>query len=176
MKTRDMTLMALFAALTAVGAWISIPIPPVPFTFQVFFVLLAGAVLGSVRGGLSQIVYVLLGAVGLPVFAGGTSGLGALAGPSGGYIFGFVAAAFLIGALSGDNPGYGRSLAAMAAGVVVIYALGLAQLMLVTKMGFVPAFTVGVAKFVPFDLLKAAMAAAIVQRLRPFVVEQASTA
>jgi len=168
-------MIALFAALTAVGAWISIPIPPVPFTFQVFFVLLAGAVLGSVRGGLSQIVYVLLGAVGLPVFAGGASGPGVLVGPTGGYIFGFIAAAFLIGALCGDNPGYGRSLAAMVAGVIVIYALGLLQLMFVAKLGLVPAFIAGVAKFVPFDLVKAVMAAALVQRLRPFLVAQTLT-
>ena len=103
MKTRDLAMVGLFAALTAIGAWISIPIPPVPFTFQVLFVLLAGAVLGSARGGLSQIVYVLLGVIGLPVFAGGASGPGVLFGPTGGYIFGFIVAAFVVGALSGDE-------------------------------------------------------------------------
>ena len=176
MKTRDLAMMGLFAGLTAIGAWISIPIPPVPFTFQVFFVLLAGALLGSISGGLSQIVYVLLGAVGLPIFAGGAAGPGVLIGPTGGYIFGFVAAAFVVGAVSGESPGYTRSLVAMVAGVIVIYALGMAQLMYVTGMGPVPAFLAGVAKFIPFDLVKAVLAAALVQRLRPFVIEQSSTA
>ncbi len=176
MKTRDLAMTGLFAGLTAIGAWISIPIPPVPFTFQVFFVLLAGALLGSARGALSQVVYLALGAAGLPVFAGGAAGPGALIGPSGGYIFGFIAAALLIGLISGDEPGFSRSLIAMVAGVVVIYVLGLAQLMFVTGMGLVPAFIAGVAKFIPFDLVKAVLAAALVQRLRPFVVEQSSAA
>lgn len=164
-----MALIALFAALTAVGAFMSIPVLPVPFTFQVFFVLLAGALLGSLKGAMSQVVYILLGVVGLPVFAGGTSGIGVLVGPSGGYLLGFVAAAAIIGVMVSDDQGYWGNLIAMVIGVLAIYAFGLVQLMVVTKMGLMPALIAGVLKFVPFDLLKAAIAASLVQRVRPAI-------
>jgi biotin transport system substrate-specific component len=89
MTTRDLALVALFAALTAVCAQIALTLPlvtGVPFTLQVFAVLASGAILGARRGFLSQVVYLLLGAVGLPVFARMHGGLGALAGPTGGYL------------------------------------------------------------------------------------------
>jgi biotin transport system substrate-specific component len=84
---KRMVFAALFASLTAVGAYMKIPLPltPVPVTMQVFFVLLAGCMLGSRWGTISMIVYLLLGIVGFPVFAGGASGLGVLFGPTGGY-------------------------------------------------------------------------------------------
>ena len=98
---KKMAFASLFAALIAVGAYIKIPIPfsPVPITLQVFFIFLAGAMLGARWGTLSVIVYLLLGIVGLPVFSGGASGLGVLLGPTGGYLIGFVVAAFLVGTL-----------------------------------------------------------------------------
>nr|WP_269848331.1 biotin transporter BioY [Methanosarcina horonobensis] len=100
-ELRKMVFASLFAALTAAGAYIQIPIPfsPVPVTLQVFFVLLAGSMLKSKWGSLSMVVYTLLGIAGLPVFAGGSSGLGVLLGPTGGYIFGFILAAFLTASL-----------------------------------------------------------------------------
>ena len=111
-ELRKMVFASLFAALTAAGAYIQIPIPfsPVPVTLQVFFVLLAGSMLKSKWGSLSMVVYTLLGVAGLPVFAGGSSGMGVLLGPTGGYIFGFILAAYLIGKLSEkaempENPG-----------------------------------------------------------------------
>ncbi len=101
LKTKGMVLCALFAALTGVGALIAIPLPftPVPITLQTFFIFLAGALLGKYLGALSQLIYLLLGVVGLPVFAKGSSGIGALLGPSGGYLVGFIPAAFLVGYL-----------------------------------------------------------------------------
>lgn len=169
MKTRDLVLIALFAALTAIGAQIAIPVKPVPFTFQLFFVLLSGALLGSLRGGLSQLVYLGLGVIGLPVFAGGTSGVGVLVGPSGGYLIGFVVAAFVVGAICDVVRSFVGTLIAMVLGVFIIYMFGLAQLMMVTKLAFVPALSAGVFPFIPFDLLKAAIAAGLAGRLKPVV-------
>ncbi|TET40117.1 MAG: biotin transporter BioY, partial [Elusimicrobia bacterium] len=83
LKTKGMILCALFAALTAVGGLIAVPLPftPVPITLQTFFTFLAGAILGKYLGALSQIIYLLLGVIGLPVFAKGSSGIGVLLGP-----------------------------------------------------------------------------------------------
>ena len=98
-KLKGMVFAALFAALTGAVAWFKIPLPftPVPITLQTLMVLLSGAMLGPVYGALSMIVYLLLGAIGLPVFAGGGSGVAALLGPSGGYLFSYPIAAFVIG-------------------------------------------------------------------------------
>jgi len=94
---RQMTLTSLFAALTAVGGFISIPLYPVPLTLQTLFTLLAAMILGSVMGASSQIIYVLLGVIGLPVFAGFKAGIGILFGPTGGFLLGFIISAYIIG-------------------------------------------------------------------------------
>lgn len=94
-----LTLTALFAAVLAVASWISVPLPftPVPVNLATLAVTLAGALLGCKYGTLSVLVYILLGAVGVPVFAGFTGGLGHLAGPTGGYIIGYLSSAFICG-------------------------------------------------------------------------------
>lgn len=86
-NVRDLSLMALFAALTAVGAFITIPVPPVPFSLQIFFAILAGALLGSRQGAMSIVIYLLLGLCGLPVFTKG-AGLSYLLQPTFGYLLG----------------------------------------------------------------------------------------
>src|SRR3989338_3067524 len=98
-KLRGMVFAALFAAFTAAVAWFRIPLPftPVPITLQTLAVLLSGAMLGPYYGALSMIIYLALGAIGLPVFAGGSSGIGALLGPTGGYLLSYPIAAFVIG-------------------------------------------------------------------------------
>ena len=98
-KIKGMIFAALFAALTAAVAPFKIPLgfTPVPITLQTLVVLLAGAMLGSYYGALSMILYIVVGALGLPVFAGGGSGIGALLGPTGGYLFSYFIAAFVIG-------------------------------------------------------------------------------
>ena len=98
-KLKGMVFAALFAALTGAVAWFKIPLPftPVPITLQTLAVLLSGAMLGAYYGALSMIVYLIVGAIGLPVFAGGSSGIGALLGPTGGYLFSYPVAAFAIG-------------------------------------------------------------------------------
>ncbi len=160
--TRELVLTALMAALTTLGAWIKISLPftPVPITFQVLFTLLSGAVLGPWLGALSQIVYILLGCAGLPVFAGGI-GFGVLLGPTGGYLFGFVVAAFLVGKLVGlkKEPSYILILIFMVIGIVVIYFFGVIQLAIITKIGLKKAIIGGVIPFIWLDVTKAVIAA-----------------
>jgi biotin transport system substrate-specific component len=164
-----MVFASLFAALTAAGAYIQIPIPfsPVPVTLQVFFVLLAGTMLKSKWGSLSMVVYTLLGISGLPVFAGGSSGIGVLLGPTGGYIIGFVLAAYVIGKLSEkvehvSKPGLIMINAFnMSIGVLIIYACGVSQLMLVADIGPGTALALGVVPFLPGEIIKIVAAAYI---------------
>ncbi len=175
MDTRKMVLTGFFAALTAVGAFLAIPVEPVPFTLQTFFVLMAGVVLGARYGALSQLVYTLLGLV-APVYAGGASGPGILFGPRGGYIFGFIAAALVVGFLSRTSTsgfaGYVQVVAAMLAGVVVIYAGGMLTLHLVLGLDFRQALLGGVLPFIPLDILKAFLAAPLALRIKKHVRQQ----
>ena len=175
MTTRDLTLIALFAAVTAVCAQVSLALPgfsSVPFTLQVFAVLASGAVLGARRGFFSQLVYLLLGAAGAPVFARFTGGPQVLVGPTAGYLSAFPLAAFVVG-WSWDAwvPATGErtalAWAGLAAGLLCIYvcgALGLAATHTVPTLG--RALMVGVYPFVPTDLVKAILAGFVAQRLR----------
>ena len=160
---KRMAFAALFAAMTAVGAYIRIPVGPVPITLQVLFVFLAGAMLGSRWGTISMVVYVLLGIVGLPVFAGGASGIGVILGPTGGYLIGFVIAAFIIGFMAERRGTSSMPLNAgfMIIGLIVIYALGVTQLKFVADLTFVQAVTLGMLPFLIGDFLKIAVASYI---------------
>lgn len=172
METRMLVFTAFFAALTAVGAFLALPVEPVPFSLQTFFVLMAGVVLGPRFGALSQAVYTLLGLV-APVYAGGASGPGVLFGPRGGYIFGFIAAALVVGVLSRGAAGgfwdHLRVTGAMLAGVLVIYSGGMLTLHLVLGLDFRQAFLAGVLPFIPFDILKAFLAAPLALRIKKHV-------
>jgi biotin transport system substrate-specific component len=165
---RDVALAALFAALTAAGAYVSFPLyGAVPFSLQVLVVLLAGLVLGARLGALSMAAYLLLGLV-APVYAGGTTGMGVLLGPAGGYLWGFVAAAALTGAVAErlHRPTFWRLAGAAAAGLIPIYALGAAWL--AVSLGSADPSVIlwaGVAQFLPGDVLKVAAAALAVRAL-----------
>jgi biotin transport system substrate-specific component len=168
MNIRQMTLVSLFAALTAAGAFISIPLYPVPITLQNLFTLLAGMTLGSVLGGASQIIYVLLGAIGLPVFAGFKAGIGVLFGPTGGYLFGFIITSYIIGKIielkkEKDIIYY---FLAGGIGIIIIYISGITQLSLVTGIGIKKALMVGVFPFLPGDILKIIAASFIASKLK----------
>lgn len=153
---RDVSLVAGGALLTALSAQVLIPLPftPVPITLQTFAVLLLGAGLGSKRGLFSQMLYLLVGAVGLPVYAGQTAGLATLFGPTMGYFFGFMVAAYLTGRLAEKQ--WDRSpkaVGAMILGELAIYACGLAGLGL--AVGYGPKlFVLGLFPFLIGDALK----------------------
>jgi biotin transport system substrate-specific component len=171
-NVKPMIYASLFAALTAVGAFIKIPIPisPVPITLQVFFVLLAGLVLGARWGGTSMVVYVMLGVIGLPVFSGGSSGLGILLGPTGGYIIGFVAGAFVTGLIYNKaNDSKTATIGAMIGGLAVIYLLGVMQLSFVANMTLQQAVAVGMLPFLIGDAIKIVAALIVADRIRPLL-------
>ena len=161
---------ALFAALMAVGAYMALPIGPVPVVMQNLFVFLAGLMLGPRWGLASVSVYLLAGAVGLPVFAGGPGGIGRFFGPTGGYLIGYLPAVFLIGWIarkSGRRP-LGDILA-MLCGTTALYACGLFWLKLLTGLAWPKTLAVGMFPFLLGDGLKIAVAVPIARVLRPLV-------
>jgi biotin transport system substrate-specific component len=165
--TRDLVLAALFASLTAAGAIVALPmVGPVPFTLQVFFVLLAGFVLGPRLGALSMIMYLLLGLV-APVYAGGLSGIAALFGPTGGYLVGFVLSPLVTGLVRHRlrMTGTPALFAVGAAALLPIYGIGAAWLAVsLHSVSYSVVVWGGVLQFVPLDLVKA-LAAALTARV-----------
>ena len=150
---------ALFTALLAVSAFVAVPVGSVPFTLQIYTVLLTGLVLGPRLGLLSVLAYLVLGLL-APVYAGGASGLGALFGPTGGYLWGFVAAVILSGAVARTGErSLPRLLLACMVGLLPVYALGALWLALQLDLSVEAAIVAGVVPFVWIDLVKAAAAA-----------------
>ncbi|OZI48194.1 biotin transporter BioY [Bordetella genomosp. 4] len=185
MKTQDTVLIALFAALIVVLSLVPpIPLPaiPVPVTLQSLGVMLTGAMLGPVRGGLACSLYLLLAAIGLPVLPGGRGGLGVFFGPTGGFLFGMALGAFVTGWLARSwvrAPGqsvrtvlaYG--LACIAGGIGAVYLIGVPWLASVTQMGLGKAM-MAMLVFIPGDLVKVAVASWVawrVERVWPILRE-----
>lgn len=165
---KKMVFASLFATMIAIGAHISIPIPfsPVPSTLQTFFVFIAGAMLGIKWGSISVIIYIFIGIVGFPVFAGGTSGFGVLIGPTGGYIIGFIFAAAIIGALC-EKKGTSNilfNILFMAVGLFTVYLFGIPQLMLIADISFSKAIAVGMVPFLMGGLVEIIVASFIVKK------------
>lgn len=172
MKTRRMTLTALFAALMCVVAPFSIPVGPVPVSLASLTAYLAGGVLGSGGGALAVFLYVLLGAAGLPVFAGWSGGLGAVVGLTGGYIVGFIPCA----ACAGIGAGKGRALTGvvgMLLGTAVLYAVGTAWFLYQTGSSLTAALAGCVLPFLPGDALKILAAALLAPKLRAALAQSA---
>lgn len=150
-RTKKIVLTALLTALTAVGAQIVIPIGTVPVTLQIFVVFLSGMILGPTWGFISQAAYLLLGAVGLPVFAQFAGGLGIIAGPTGGFLIAFPFAAMIAG-LARDKSRK-MWILVMLASLTVVYLIGWVRLSLFFN-DFQKGFMVGVLPFFVFDFLK----------------------
>ena len=166
MKARDLVLVAVFTALTIVGAQIYIPIGNVPITLQVLFVILSGLILKGKKGFISQSAYVLMGLIGLPVFAGFKGGIVHIVGPTGGYIISFPIAAWIVGMLS-KNRGFLRYMISSCIGVVIIYILGFIWLGVYVK-SLKSAFLMGVLPFIPWDILKALIASYIAYKYESY--------
>ncbi len=158
---------AAFTFLTAIGAFIRIPLPftPVPFTMQVFFVLLGALLLGPRYGTVSQAAYIVLGIAGMPMFTLMGVGIAHLTGPTGGYIVGFLAAQPVIGYIIGNNDSQKENIlritSALVAGLAVIFFFGCLHLKLVTGTGIREVVMMGLVPFIPGAILKAAAAGAI---------------
>ncbi|NLW08108.1 MAG: biotin transporter BioY [Clostridia bacterium] len=171
MPLKSLTLAAMFAVVIAFLAQISIPLPfsPVPVTGQTLGVLLAGTILGKNTGTLAVLGYLLMGAVGLPVFARGGAGLAVFVGPTGGYLWGFVLGVYIMGMFlekSKHEIGYLRLAAGMVLCLAVLYALGTLQLCYYLQLGFAEAFILAVVPYIPMEILKSSLAVVISYRAR----------
>lgn len=173
-KTKNMILCAMFVALIAVGAFIKIPIPVVPFTLQYLFTMLAGLLLGGKRSSFAVCIYILLGLLGLPVFAQG-GGIGYIFQPSFGYIIGFAAGAFVTGVIANkkNRPSLSRLLAADFAGLGVVYLFGMVYYYLISNfylnspIGLWPLFLYCFLLAVPGDIVLCIAGAFLGKRLIP---------
>ena len=168
MNTRDIVYIALFAAVVAaLGVFppVTIPAINVPITAQTLGVMLAGGILGARRGALAMVLFLLLVAVGLPLLSGGRGGFGVFFGPSGGFLFGWIAAAFVTGFMIERlwlklNTGY-AFLSCVIGGIVVLYTIGVPWLAATAQLPLSQAL-IGSLAFVPGDLIKAVLAAVII--------------
>lgn len=169
MQAREISMVALFTALIAVLAQISIPLPftPVPITGQILGVFLAGAILGRRLGTIAVLVYLLLGAIGLPVFARGGAGIARFLGPTGGYLWGFVIGVYLLGwIVEGGKISYFRVVSGMLACLAVVYFLGTLQLAYLLHLTWGKALILGMIPYIPLDLAKLVLAAAVSLQVR----------
>jgi len=171
--TRDLVLIALFVALIAVMAQIAIPLPLfVPFTMQTFAIFLAGIVLGARKAAIAAGLYLLLGALGVPVFSAASGGFGMLMGPSGGFLLSFPLVAFIVGLASKKaNTTQGKQkylwlISGLLTGMVVLFTAGMLQLASVNQISLRAAFVGVVLPFIVPDLLKAALALAIAPQIQ----------
>ena len=166
MKTRSLILTALFAALTAVGAFLKIPFPLSAITLQFFFTAMAGTLLGKKYGALSQAVYVLLGLVGVPIFALG-GGFSYVFQPTFGFLLGLIPSAWVIGSLARRPRTFWRSVTAMLAGLAVLYAIGVPYMALIANaylgkgLTFWQVLKNGMLIYLPGDMLKIAAGSAL---------------
>jgi biotin transport system substrate-specific component len=172
-RIRAIVMVSLFTALTAVGAFIKIPIPHVPLTLQTLMVMSAGLILGSRLGALSQLLYLTIGLIGLPIFAQG-GGPGYVLQPSFGFLVGFIAGAFVIGKIveKEESLSFSRTLAALLMGQAAIYILGLSYLyfnlnFIVHKpVSISTTLKIGLLVFIPGDILKTIVAASVMAPIR----------
>ena len=158
MKIKKLVYCALFASLISVASQISIPLQPVPFNGAIFAVLLCGGMMGKKYGALSVAVYILLGMVGVPVFSGFRGGLGVLAGPTGGYIAGYIIIAFVTGMVCEKTRKLQYIIPFMILSVILCYCFGTMWFCIITGNNFVSAFTLCVIPFIPVDILKVVFA------------------
>ena len=172
-KLRFVVLASLMAALTAVGAYIHIPIGPVPIVLSTLFVLMSGLLLGSRWGVASMGLYLFVGAIGIPVFSGGRGGAAHFLGPTGGYLFGYVVASWLTGILSEKSKGMlFAEIVGVAIGSLAIYGLGVPWLKITTQMSWPKALSAGMLPFLIGDAVKATVALILARAMRPMLYRQ----
>ncbi|MBR0062812.1 MAG: biotin transporter BioY [Oscillospiraceae bacterium] len=172
MKVRDMTVIALFAAIICVMAPWSFSAGAVPITLATFAIYLASLVLGWKRASIAVVIYILIGAVGVPVFSNMSGGLQKLVGPTGGYIVGYIPLAIIAGLIADrfENPcGYA---AALIAGTLALYVLGTAWFCVSLGKDLGYAMGVCVLPFLPGDAVKIILATLVAVKLRPVVKKE----
>ncbi|MEN1761784.1 biotin transporter BioY [Anoxynatronum sibiricum] len=170
MTIHDYTRIALMAALISISSYIAVPLPfsPVPVTAQTLAIMLCGMLLTVRQSFYTLSVYLLLGTIGLPIFAGGGSGLGIIMGPTGGFLFGFLLAAVFISLTKGDQPSLWRYGLVNAIGsLVVVNLAGVPWLAWATGMDLPQAFAVGFMPFLPGAIIKLVIATLLAWKLVP---------
>jgi len=168
------TLVALFAAFTAAGAFIAVPIGLVPIVLQNIFAILSGLILGPIMGGAAVALYLLAGLLGLPVFAGGTGGLARFVGPTGGFLVGYLLAAIVAGLIVGKpkedtKTSLLKIIIAVFSGILIVYVPGVTWLKFSSNLSWVNAIIAGFVPFVAGDIIKGIAAIFITDRLRKIV-------
>ncbi len=174
-SVREMILISIFTGLTAIGAGISIPLGEVPITMQTLFVLLSGFVLGPKLAPISQIIYILLGLIGIPIFANFTGGLQTISKASFGFLIGFIFAAYAVGKISrrGSLISKKRIFVSALAGTLVIYLFGIPymyfilNIVLSSGLSFSTIIKTGLILFLPGDLLKLATVYLVAIKILP---------
>ena len=170
---KEMSLVAIFTSATAVGAFISLPLGPVPITLQTLFVLLSGILLGPKLGALSQIVYIALALIGIPIFTGFSGGPMILLKPSFGFAVGFIFAAYIIGKITQGDINPRKIWLGSLIGSIVIYIFGLPYMYYILNfvmemnLSFIEVFKMGCLLFIPGDLLKLVLANLIAKKSLP---------
>ncbi|MFZ2413209.1 MAG: biotin transporter BioY [Candidatus Cryosericum sp.] len=174
LSTRRVAQLAVMVALLVIGAYVSIPLRPVPLTFQSAFVVLTPLLFGS-TAYIAVLAYLLLGLVGLPVFAGGASGLVALSGPTGGFLFGFLLASIVIGVLAEHWhwDSWRRELILAEGSLVLIYVPGILWLwrILMLQGGTAKVALLSLVPILAFDIVKMVVVAALARPLRTALAE-----
>lgn len=176
-STKEMVLVAMFTGLTAIGAGISIPIGNVPITMQSLFVILSGLILGPRLGSLSQIIYIVLGLIGVPIFANFTGGFQTIMSPSFGFIIGFIFASYIVGKIAhSENKISGKRIwIASIIGTVVIYLFGLPYMYYILNIVMAKGFDfqtimkMGCLLFLPGDILKLVVASVVAVKTLPLL-------
>lgn len=171
-KLLDMLYASMFAALIVVLAYVAVPLPftPVIITGQTLAIMLIGLMLTPSQAFMSVGIYLLLGAIGLPVFSAGASGLGFLIGPKGGYYFGFLIGAVVMSILRGKENKIPRmAISCFIGGILIVYVIGVTWLKFSTGMGFIQAITAGALPFIPGDLIKVSIATVVAQKMNQHI-------
>ena len=178
-RTQKMILVSLFAALTAIGALLKISLPPVPFTLQIFFVVLSGLLLGSKLGFTSQVIYIALGLMGIPVFTDG-GGLGYILSYKFGYLMGFAVSAYVSGIITerwaSRVPSFRKYFIASLVGLLACYIVALPYALVLSNLYFKSPLAINIlfgsflAVFLPGDIVKmvlcAMLAVEVTKRIR----------
>lgn len=170
-KVYGLILAGIFTAVTAICSWINIPLPftAVPINLALLGVHLSGSLLGGRYGLYSQLIYILLGAIGVPVFSGFSGGFAVIAGPTGGFIVGYAFCALTVGILTKNSTAASRLALSMIFGLAICYGFGLAWFMIPTGSTLWAGLIACVFPFLPGDAVKILLAILLTKRLKPVI-------
>ena len=168
-KAYPIVLVGVFVAIISICAWISIPMVPIPITLQILGVFITASILGAKLGTVSIIIYILLGAVGLPVFSNFTGGFGILLSPTGGFIIGFIFTALTIGIITSFKNSILTNTLAMLLGLLLCYTFGTVWYCIYANVDFITAVLICVVPFLIGDSVKICISAILVTKLKKHI-------